>query len=324
MYDSKHLHIAIASDENYSRFVSSLILSISDHCNDFDKITVHLLSNCISKDSIERINQDFKDVRIHVKLHDISNIKNKLGRQITATIAITSYARLFLSDIIDETVDKILYLDTDIIINDDLKELWNINLKDNLVAGCLDIFEGHSAKTNVGLAKDDPYINAGVLLINLKEWRNKNLIKSFLNFINEKQGKVYHNDQGVINFVCNKKLKIIHPRYNVHSSLFSHPYDLICKFMSNYYNKMLYEEAITKPAIVHYTEGFYNRPWKKKCKHPLKNLYLEYSKRGSWSQIPLQKDDRKLNVKILSWIFLKLGYDKYRLYIKFLGIFKRK
>lgn len=314
MFDSNHLHIAIASDENYARFVATLIVSTAKHNSNFKTISFHLLANGISSTTLSKLGKAvdrYKNCRLEI--HDISNLAERLGIAVPATIALTSYARLFMADIISDEISRILYLDTDIIVNDDLSELWTTRLNDNYVGGCLDVFEGTESKTAVGLNADAPYVNTGVLLINLDEWRKNNLSGKFMDFLFQHNGKVHHHDQGIINGVCKGHLLLLPPQYNMHSTVYSHPYWLIKKITIPYYSQEEYDNAIASPAIIHYTEGFYNRPWKKNCKHPMRQLFIAAQNETPWIDFPLQSDTRSIAVKLLSFTFLNFPYSIFKI-----------
>lgn len=312
MFNPDHLHIAIASDENYARFVASLIASVQDNNSSFRQITFHLLSNKITADSLQKIRNILDYDVSSLKIYDISNLQIQLGVTVPPTIALTSYARLFMSRIIDSNISKIIYLDTDIIVINDLYDLWTTALFNNYLGGCLDIFEGTASKINIGLDENEPYINSGVLLINLDVWRKEKIDTQFMTFLLEHNGHVHHHDQGIINAVCRKRIMLLHPMYNLHSSTFSHPYNLIKKITNPYYSKEDFQQAHSTPAIIHFTEGFYNRPWKQNCNHPFKDAYLKYSSQTAWKDYPLLPDNRSIAVKVLSYSFLKFPYYIYR------------
>lgn len=323
MFESGHLHVAIASDENYARFVASLIVSIMNNNKEFDRITFHLLVNGISDESMRKIKSVLNSVSIELKIYDMSDLDGRLGIKIPQTIALTSYARLFMSRIIDEGVSRILYLDTDIVVLDNLNDMWCVDLTNNPVGGCLDVFEGTESKTSIGLPPDYPYINAGVLLINLDYWRENKLQDKFLQFLIDHNGNVHHHDQGIINGVCNYSIKLLPPQYNMHSTVFSHPFSLIKKITNPYYSRSEYEEAIKRPVIIHFTEGFYNRPWKKNCKHPYRDAFEKYNQMTPWKDEPKQADNRSMAVKILSYSFLNFPFTMYKLTVKLLANLSR-
>ncbi len=321
MFNPDHLHIAVASDENYARFVATLIVSTAKHNSNFNKVSFHLLANGITPTTLsklEEVTDRYENCRLEI--HDISNLAERLGIEVPATIALTSYARLFMADIIPDEISRILYLDTDIIVNDDLAELWNAQLSDNYMGGCLDVFEGTGSKTAVGLNPDAPYVNAGVLLIDLDEWRKNDLSREFMDFLFQHDGKVHHHDQGIINGVCKGHLLLLPPQYNMHSTVYSHPYWLISKITKPYYTEEEYRNAIANPAIIHFTEGFYNRPWKKNCKHPMRQLFIASQKETPWIDFPLQPDTRSVAVKLLSFAFLHFPYSVYKALSRAIGL----
>lgn len=321
MFDSKHLHIAVASDENYARFVATLIVSTAKNNTDFEKITFHLLSNGISKDTLEKI-QGVIDAfeNCEIRTYDISDLHGRLKVDVPHTIALTSYARLFMREVIPDDVSKILYLDTDIIVTGKLQQLWDTELDDNYLGGCLDIFEGTVSKTAVGLALDSPYINAGVLLINLDLWGEDSLSSKFLDFLCSHDGNVHHHDQGIVNGVCRDRMLILPPQYNLHSPVFSHSFSIIRKISNPHYTAKEYEDAIANPVIIHFTEGFYNRPWKKHCKHPMKNIFVDIQNETPWRGVPLQPDNRSVATKALSFSFLNFPYFIYRIVASFMRL----
>jgi len=112
-----------------------------------------------------------------------------------------TYYRLLIGDILPENVNKILYLDPDIVINRDLTEFYNTDMTGKTVAGGMHMF-GFFEKINLirlGMSKNSHYINAGVLLINLDEWRKTVTLQQILDFISKNIKKLLLADQDVIN-----------------------------------------------------------------------------------------------------------------------------
>lgn len=312
MNTQKHLHIALASDNNYAEFVAIVLTSLFATNKNFKKISVHLLSNEIKSQIINRLDDLVKTNGGELFVYDFSDIKTRLNIKVPDTIAISAYSRLFLAEIIPNKVDKILYVDCDTIINDNLMELWNIPLENNYIGGVLDTLPDDNSKTLIGLSFGDEYINSGVILINLEKWRKDNIQQKFINFLLKHSGNVHHHDQGIINAVCQNKL-ILHPKYNLTSTYLSHPYLLLAKTNIPFYSHRDVEEAIANPIIIHYTEGFYNRPWIANSKHPLANIFEKYWNLTNWGEIIYRPDKRSVAVKILSWSFLNLPYWAYNL-----------
>lgn len=308
------MHIVLASDTNYAEFVAVVIVSAI--ANNSGYIHFHLLSNGIDDATIERLRNHIPADRGELQVYDIRDLKDRLQIQVPATIAISSYARLFLPSILPAEVKKVLYVDCDTVIADDVSEFWNTDLRGKYVAGVLDTLPDNESKVKVGLSPTSPYINAGVLLIHLDMWRKDNLQQQFIDFLLAHNGMVHHHDQGLINGVCKDRICIVHPRYNCTSNYYSHPYALLWRTNTPFYSEQECREATAHPAILHFTEGFYNRPWIANSKHPMASVFHRYHDMTAWCHMPLRKDKRTWLVRFLSWEFLHLPYVVYAMTAK--------
>lgn len=304
--NEKDLHVILATDNNYAEFVAVVIVSLLQTNPQFESIHVHLLANGVSDATVQKIQRHLPQERGQLHVYDISDLEQRLGIQVPNTIAISAYARLFMASLLPADLDRVLYLDCDIVVSDNIIEFWKTNLDGFLVAGVLDTLYSVTAKTDVGLSTDAPYVNSGVLLINLKSWREENMQQCFLDFLLSHNGHVTHHDQGIINATCHGRMQVIHPRYNLASNYLSHPYKLLTSMNNPFYSEGEVEEAKKHPAIIHFTEGFYNRPWVKNSKHPLAERFNYFHKQTEWDGTHLRPDKRSLAMRILSWEFLNL------------------
>lgn len=154
------------------------------------------------------------------------------------------YLRCYFTKLIKD--DKILYVDADAIVIDDITELWNTELDDNVLAGIHEGGEWNKYLNTYGL--DDTYINSGVLLMDLKKIREEKLDDSMLYLLN-------HNwyafpDQDVINLVCRNRIK----------------------HMSNIYNSTETTGMVDNAKIIHYIRG--NKGWIKGS--PRSDIWYKY------------------------------------------------
>ena len=303
------MHIVIASDTNYAEFVAVVIVSAI--ANNTDYIHFHLLSNAINDSTVDKLKSHIPVGKGELHVYDIQDIEERLQIHVPATIAICAYARLFLPSILPADVEKVLYVDCDTVICDDLSGLWNTDLEGKYVAGILDTLPNNESKVKVGMCADEAYINSGVLLINLELWRKDNIQQQFIDFLLEYNGNVHHHDQGLINGVCKGRMCIVHPRYNCTSNYYSHPYNLLRRTNTPFYSEQECMDATTHPAILHFTEGFYNRPWIVNSQHPMASVFHHYHDMTTWRNTPQRKDKRTWLVRFLSWEFLHLPYPMY-------------
>lgn len=296
------LQIVLASDESYVMQTSILITSLfSNNSYSFDHINIHLLSNNISENSIEIIKTHIPKSKGSLKIYNISDIHSKLGVKVPNTISISSYSRLFISSFLNNSIEKVIYFDVDAIVNGSLLQLWRTNIDQYYVAGVLDDISEYTKK-KIGLNKGDNYINAGMLLINLKLWRADNLEQRMLKFLKLNNGNVYHHDQGIINAISQNKIKILPPQYNIVTNYFVLPYNHF-KRLSPFYDQEEFELAKKTPIFIHFTAGVAGRPWHRNCRHPLKNLYIKYKNETYYKDVDYLTDLTPYKIKFLSALF---------------------
>ena len=320
--DNNYLHVALASDQNYAEFVAVVIVSLFDTNNWQDFTTIHLLSNGIDDATLEKLRQHVPEGG-ELKVYDVKNLKEELGIEVPPTIAITAYARLFLPTLLSEDVERVLYLDCDVVVRGSVKDFYYMQMDGAWIAGVRDTIYNDFTKTEVGLSATDEYLNSGVLMINLAAWQEQNVTQRCLDFLIEHDGKVLHHDQGILNGVCKDHKVVVSPRFNATTSYFSHPYSLLKKTNHPFYSQEEVDSAITAPSIIHFTEGFLNRPWVENSLHPLRDVYMHYHELTQWAGVPLRTDQRSLATRILAWSFLHLPYRLYRLNSDLLSWFSR-
>lgn len=119
-----------------------------------------------------------------------------------------SYTRCYFTKLLK--CDKIVYVDVDTIVTDNIQELWELDLKDNVIAG---VHESGDWDKHLGIeGATDTYINSGVLIMDLKKIREQKLDDKMIKLLNN--NKYAFPDQDVINIVCKDKIKHISNTYN--------------------------------------------------------------------------------------------------------------
>ena len=288
---SDNLHIAISSDANYAKLVSILLVSLFENNQWASCITVHLLSNNIDEESIKLIEKHIPSDKGSLVVYDVSDIAGRLKIKVPSTIAISAYSRLFLSSLLDESIDRVIYMDVDAIVLG--------SLKNNQIAGVLDDVALY-AKKAIGLESNEAYVNSGFLLLNLKQWREEGIEAKILDYLIAHNGNVFHHDQGLINAVCIRKM-ILPVNYNMVTNFFVFPYHSFKQ--QPFYSEEEMEDGKKHPIFIHFTAGVANRPWMENCKHPLKNIFLKYKTKSLYKNVPLEKDSRPMRLKLLAGLY---------------------
>ncbi|MBR4893402.1 MAG: glycosyltransferase family 8 protein [Clostridia bacterium] len=317
------LNVLYATDSNYSQHAAASIYSLLKNNSCFEKINIYIIDDNISDECKEKFYILSKEFPIsQIIFYPFKELSKNLKLNDKTGYAQVGYARLFLSKICDK--DKILYIDCDTIVNGSLKELWETEMEDYIVAGVQDNPAFHSLEM-VGMTRKHRYINGGVLLINLKKWREENAEERILQMIKDYNGFVPHHDQGIINGVFKDEIKILHPKFNTMSQFFDTKANQIKSLydIENYYTQAELDEAVKNPAIIHYITKFYNRPWFKSCTHPLKDLYIENLKKTPF-EVKLFDGELNKKIKIRKFIFNHFPFFVYSLCEKTLNIKRRK
>ena len=314
-----HINILYSTDENYVYHAGVSLYSLLENNKEVDKITVYIVDNNISEKNKEKLKFIAKSFNREINFIPIQDLLQNFKKN--DDFPISGYARLFITKAIN--VDKVLYIDCDTIINGSLEELWNINIDNYLVAGVQDNPAQFMVEL-VGMDKNDRYINSGVLLINLKKWREYNIEDKFLKFVEAYKGMVPHHDQGIINGVCRGKILVINPKFNMMPQFLMYSAHQIKKLydIEHYYSQCELDSAVKSPIIIHYISKFYNRPWFEDCTHPLKNLYKEYFSKTGW-QYEYKKSNLSYKVKLRKWVFDNMPFPVFYFLERLLDV-KRK
>lgn len=313
------LHIAFSSDNNYATHLGVAIKSLIETSKNIERINIHILENNISDDNKGKLQEIVSD-KASIFFYELSDLLLKLDKtyNIPKTISISAYARLFLSEILNTRISKIIYADCDAIFMKSLEKLWSIDITDFSLAGVLD-HVGIDNKLKIGLQEDSPYINSGFLLINLEKWRQTRAQQKMISFIESQNGNVIHHDQGVINACFKNDIMVISPNYNVMTSFFDFKnVKEIEDFygVNNYYHQDQINEAKSNPIFLHFTPSFSKRPWVEGSKHPLKEKYREYLSLTPFSINKLEKDKRPLKIKFLEKLYWLLGAKLYKIFFR--------
>ncbi len=216
---SNIIPIFFAVDDRYIPFLAVAIESILNHATKGNYYLIKILYTNISEENqnkIKKYENDMLNIEFVDLTYYINGIKDKLYTRDYYTK--TTYFRLFLPDLYPQ-FDKVLYLDSDIIVLTDIADLYNINVKDNLLAAAPDdviqnepIFQEYVEKV-VGVSDYRHYFNAGILVMNLDELRKFKFQKKFLYLLETTKYAVVQ-DQDYLNRMCKGRVKLIDNTWN--------------------------------------------------------------------------------------------------------------
>lgn len=276
------MNILYTLNDKFVPQVAGGICSICENNKDVDDINFYLISNGISEENKKELEKFVKKYNRNIEIKELGNIKEYFDFEFDTTgwnsIVL---ARLILDKFLPEDVDKILYLDGDTIVRGELKEFWDTNLENYILAASIEPTVDRKRKINLGL-EYFPYYNAGVLLINLKKWREEKTGKAILDFYKEHNGKLFANDQDAINGALAGKIYTVSPEYNFYNIFYQYPYKFLEKLMKpvEYIGKESFDKARENPIIIHYLGE--ERPWGRGNTHKYKDDYIKYLDKTPW------------------------------------------
>lgn len=308
-------NIVLASDNKYLHLVSICMVSLFE-TNPNEKPYIHLLSNGIEEGALKTLRTYIEEHQGTLSVYPIENLRERLTINVPPTISVTSYARLFASSILPKNLDKVLYIDCDIIFNGNIRNLFEMDLADNLVGGVLDPLISHTYKKEINIPMEEPYINAGVLILPLKQWRNERMEQRFVDYLVANEGKVHHHDQGIINAVCVGRKMILSPQFNVMSNSICYPWKDLHRINTPFYNQEEYKNGVSCPAIIHFTGAIYGRPWIIGCTHPYANVFLQFKTKTAYKNMSLKPNNQSILHRLEGTLYRLLPFGLFKRYMQ--------
>lgn len=246
------------------RYIDPLIVMLCSYTkNNPYPTTVYVMNTDLQE-------KDFNTIKEHlgstIKLVDIKIDDRRLkNAPVSKKFPITMYYRLFAWKYLPKTIDKVLYLDPDIIIRGDIMDLYQLDLKKNDFAGATHV--GFFVKVfndiRLKIKYKNIYVNSGVLLMNLKELRRSSI-----------------DEQTIYTYIDKNKKKLFLPDQDIISSLYKNKILKIDTTIYNFTEKMLKKHSLEwvekNTKIIHYCGK--NKPWKKQYHGKLGKYYLKYAK----------------------------------------------
>lgn len=210
------MDILISINDKFVDCTINMLESLSWY-ND-EKINIHLIYEKLSKNNIDKLNKFLEDNEIGTLKTYHCDFKDENFFINIPHISRETYFRLYAPFILPKELKRILYLDGDIICSGSIKELYNTPFDGNIFAACENVDPDPIfipwINERLGLPLDNMYFNAGVLLINLEEYRKFTTPDEITKFINDNIDRIWCQDQDVINKMFNGKIKRLDEKYN--------------------------------------------------------------------------------------------------------------
>lgn len=266
--------IILASDNNFVQHCCVTMTSVLVHN---PGVEFYLFTEGLSTENVNLLTKQVENYNgtLHVCKIEHEQVKDfPMPSYMSSHISIATYYRLFAARILPKSIEKVIYLDCDIVVRDSLQVLWNTDLDHYALAAVYQSHEqsegdeyGPRAYTRLAIPAEDGYFNAGVLLMNLKYWRENNVTERLFKFIKEHYNLIHAHDQDTLNAVLHKETQALNPTWNYREC-----------FMNGenytYPTKVNYSEQPKYPIVIHFVSK--PKPWELFCSHPYRREYYKY------------------------------------------------
>lgn len=188
--------------------------------------------------------------------------------------------RIYLPDLLPE-LDRVLYLDCDMLVVGDLTPLWRTGLDGHYLAAVSNVLERDARDwpRELGLERAGDYFNSGLLLLNLAALRRDGMPARLAAFGRESGRRLRWPDQDALNALLARRRLPLHPRWNCQNSLFYYPE------ARRTFGADAIAEAVSDPAILHFEGGGIVKPWHYLSRHPYRARYLEHRRATPWPEV---------------------------------------
>ncbi|HYW20230.1 MAG TPA: glycosyltransferase family 8 protein [Nodularia sp. (in: cyanobacteria)] len=242
-------------EQHFGAAVTSLILNNLDNLK-----KVHIITKKITTNFQEKIEQLKTKAQIDFLIYEVQDAEVE-NLKVSEHISSAAYYRLLAAEILPNDIDKILYLDSDLIVNGSIIELYNYDIANYVLAA-----HGKKVVTTKKRLElnSNYYFNSGVMLINLETWRNMNIGDKCIELIRNRPEMIELWDQDALNKVIDGQFLNVDQKWN----------SLIDLYDGN-------SQANDQSMVIHFIGSL--KPWQIWCISPEKELYWSYLKKSPWS-----------------------------------------
>lgn len=281
------IHLAIAFDDNYLDpfyALASSLVSVHPH----GRLHIHAIATGISDNQKEEIRRYLSAGGHALSFYDIDE---SVARRFVLLDKWTSavYYRLFFPFVIPASVQRLLYLDSDMIVLKNLSDLYTQDLETYPVAAVYDNYVKIQPK--LGIDEPGEYFNSGMLLIDIQRWQAERISEQAMDYLIRYPERIQFVDQCALNAVLYKRWKKIDKRYN-----------LLYSYIPEGMRGRALQHALKDVVVVHFT---IQRPWHMLCRNPFRTQYFRFLRGAGRGKSFIPYDDFSI-LKFPAWLKIRV------------------
>jgi lipopolysaccharide biosynthesis glycosyltransferase len=288
----EEINILFSCDSNYVMPLCVCLTSIFDN-NTNNKINIYLLHSGLSE--IEEKNINNVATKYNQTINLIHVQKSYFSDAPALRWSKETYYRLLINELIPKNIDRLLYLDVDIIVNKPLNDLYNLDLGEYYISALLENTDYKKTRARLGLNQDGFYYQAGVLVFDLKKTRKILSYDKSMEVIHKLGKNLTTVDQDVMNIIFDGKIKALDKKFNNVS---------VTIFDGNNIDRLLNKinkKEVLETYILHYASS---KPWNNLFSGSCEGIWYKYLKLSPYKNLY----DEKFNT--LKYKILRTGLVK--------------
>jgi lipopolysaccharide biosynthesis glycosyltransferase len=279
--------IVSGADDRFAMPLAVTLYSALANLNRGRTVSLYIMDGGISEENRRRLTQvlNVNHVEVHIEWvkPDLSRLS---GVKTTQWFRQATYLRLLIPELVPKQFDRVIYLDSDLVVEEDLGQLWEEEISDFpalAVQGYVNPYvscPGALPDTYqlLGLSPDTPYCNAGVMVMNLKRWRTEEIGRRALEYTHKFHRFIRSADQDGINAIIAGAWGLLDPKWNVMPSVIS-SYGRFYK-MSEVEMQHAQGELLRAPFILHFAGLI--KPWHFTYRGLARSRFFYYLEKSGW------------------------------------------
>lgn len=278
------IHVCLAFDLKYIQHAAVTIRSAAQSLAVDKRIVFHILHSdeipLAEQDKLQSVAPSATLCWHAVEIERYSHLPDNRDH-----LSIATYLRLFIPDVLNDVTSRVLYLDSDIIVQRSLGDLWRIDLGGCPIAAAPDE-GGLTQARRLNMPDNAFYFNAGVLIFDLTAVRSNTLLKAATELANDPSVQLELQDQDILNLLFVGKVARMDLCWNANTRLFTpNPFEPA-------YTADEAHAAARSPGILHFTDS--RKPWNSNCNHPKRAAYWAIRNQTPWRERGLQGFRRRI------------------------------
>lgn len=317
------LAVLYGCDDHYAPYTGISMTSLFSSNVNIKELTVYLAAMDISEENLSKFRRLASHYGREIILLKTKNAVKAIHECNCGTWngSVAAWLRFFVLDQIPEEVEKLIWIDSDTIVEEELGSIAAIDIGDCPIAAvrdCIAIRERY----RLGFSEREPYYNSGVIVFNMALFRDGTLLPSMLAYIRENASLFQIPDQDMMNSFFRGRIYKLPLRYNSQCFLRAYTvqdyYEVYPWELEAFYSEDEIREALDHPVITHFFRFLGDYPWTQGNNlHPAKGLYEEWKAISLWKahkgagartelafrveKLLYQSLPRKMFLKVFAW-----------------------